>query len=184
MTWQITFPSLWYLQIINVSLDALIVTDKILYRPLSDCYLTKLNEYLLTADWSLITNDSDINADYDYSSKTISSALNLIAPVKSLKCNHKTSEKPWLTSALIVSCRTKSKLYNDALNDPNKLNMYKTYRNKLNKTIRAAKAKYFNDFVIQHKHDSRKIWKIINPAVGELMTNKPHTINMTANELK
>ena len=101
--------------------------DKIiLYCPLSDRCLTKLNEYLLTADRSLIINDSDINADYDYLSKTISSALNLIAPVKSLKCNRKTSEKAWLTSALIVSCCTKSKLYNDALNDPNKLNMYKT----------------------------------------------------------
>ena len=42
------------------------------------------------------------------------------------------------------------------------MDSYKRYKNKLISLICAAKIKYFKDYVIKHKKDSHKIWKVIN----------------------
>ena len=73
--------------------------------------------------------------------------------------------KPWITSTIKNSIKTKNKLYRLKLNSPRNVliaNNYNTYRNKLTHIKEHAKRLYYNKLIQQNMHNSLKIWKTIN----------------------
>ena len=98
--------------------------------------------------------------------------VNKHAPRKlATKKERKLKTKPWLSSSLLCSIKTKRNIHKSICKtyDETKYKNYKTYRNVLNRTIEKAKQKYYNELIIENKSNSGKIWKIVN----ELVNLKP-----------
>ena len=73
--------------------------------------------------------------------------------------NRYTNNKPWLTTALKESIKTKNKLYmNRNRGDDNgeRLIFYKHYRNKLNHILRITQRKYYQDLLTEHQSNIKK----------------------------
>ena len=77
--------------------------------------------------------------------------------------------KPWITPAIIKSIRVKNKLYKQFLKTNSNYyhSKYKFYRNRLNYLTKLSKRKYYSDYFLNNRNDSKKTWKgikeIINP---------------------
>ena len=79
------------------------------------------------------------------------------------------NDKPWLTKGLKTSIKTKHRLYALSLNKPKPENTtkYKTYRNLLQKCLKTAEVRYYNEMFDNHRNSTINLWKqmgrIINP---------------------
>ena len=72
--------------------------------------------------------------------------------------------KPWLTQGLLKSIKLKNKMYKQFLMHTSnyQFDKYKKYRNILNRAIEGAKRNYYNKIVTEEKHNSEKLYQIIN----------------------
>ena len=71
---------------------------------------------------------------------------------------------------LTKSINTKNKLYKRYVQKPSeeRLNKFKTYRNKLNNLIRKSKKEYYNKKFESVKNNLRKTWKTITVSLGAI----------------
>ena len=76
----------------------------------------------------------------------------------------KLKSKPWLTQGLLKSIKLKNKMYKQFLMHPSnyQFEKYKKYCNILNRAIEGAKRNYYNKIVTEEKHNSEKLYQIIN----------------------
>ena len=83
--------------------------------------------------------------------------------------------KPWITSGIIRSIRTRDKLAKLTKQDPTNtglINKYKKYRNFLTHIIRQTKINYYSEKFSINKDDPKRFWKIINEATNCDTENK------------
>ena len=85
----------------------------------------------------------------------------LIITSSSLGC-----KQPWMTSALLNSCRTKNKLYKSFIKHPTEQNKsaFISYRNGFSKLKMAAKKSYYNNLF--SKCSLHKTWNLIESLIG------------------
>ena len=92
-------------------------------------------------------------------------SLNRHAPEKTVVIRHNKRREPWITRGLersIKKCNKKYCMYlKDRLNT-SKENDYKNYRRSLNKIKRKARKDYYQNKHEELKHNSKKLWKLIN----------------------
>ena len=75
----------------------------------------------------------------------------------------KINSKPWITKGILISSKTKNKLYIANLKgSANNVQLYKTYRNRLTHMKEQAKKKYYQGLVFASKHNIKFLWKTIN----------------------
>ena len=75
----------------------------------------------------------------------------------------KLNSKPWITKGILISSKTKNKLYIANLKgSANDVQLYKTYHNKLTHVKEHAKRKYYQGLVLASKHNMKFLWKTIN----------------------
>ena len=93
--------------------------------------------------------------------------------VNTKKC---TLVKPWITKALLKSIRKKNTLYKCFLNNPTpqRENLYKCYKNRLNHTLRLAKRLYYGKNIEEAKSNIKSTWRILN----EVLNNKSKKQNL------
>ena len=74
-----------------------------------------------------------------------------------------------MTSGVLRSIKRKNTLYKHYLTNPCKKNenKYKTYKNKLNHTIKISKKLYYEEQFIKYKHNSKMIWKTLNEILNK-----------------
>jgi len=72
--------------------------------------------------------------------------------------------KPWITSALICSCKKKNMLYRQFLRkrDANSESKYKKYKNLLSSLLRKAEKTYYTELLDANKNNAKETWKTIN----------------------
>ena len=121
---------------------------------------------------SALINDIDLtdsNYAYDIFSNNYLSLFNKYFPYKRLS-RKDCKDKPYITSGLKVSIRTKNKLYHKYLNNPSELNkaIWKRYRNKTNNCIKRAEEKYYRKILRSQKNSSRNLWKTF----GKILNKK------------
>ena len=82
------------------------------YRPLNNnTNLKKLNQMLLTTDWTTL-NQTDVNLAFNEFHNKIESYLNIVAPLKhSIIPEHKIWKEPWITKGLSNSINKCNYLY-------------------------------------------------------------------------
>lgn len=89
--------------------------------------------------------------------------------MKKLKCCLH-PRRPWISQGLLKSIKQKNKLYKRYLSNPSpqKELIYKTYKNKLNHSLRIAKRLYYDKKLNESKSNMRATWCLLN----EVLNNK------------
>lgn len=150
----------------------------------SNSNIEKLKESLSKVNWQSTLDNNDANDDYNKFTKTFTDIYDECIPLK--KCtrnNRKEPRSPWITKCLLNSIRKKNKLYKEYLSCPNENRMqkFKTYRNKLHSLIRKAKRQYFFNKFEHSKNNMRQTWKTINHIIGRGKNKTPQSKFKTDN---
>ena len=97
----------------------------------------------------------------------------------------KTMKKPWITNRILKSIEKKNRIYRKCIRTKNSTkreefhNLFKSYRNFLNKIARLSKANYYKTFSEDNKNKLNKVWEgikeIIN--INKKNTQKIRNIN-------
>jgi trehalose/maltose hydrolase-like predicted phosphorylase len=99
----------------------------------------------------------------------------LFSPLKRVKFNHnKHKLEQWITNGLLISRKTKIKLYKLSVSNPSAYNIlkFKNFRNLYNSTIRAAKKLYFEKTFKKFQSNLKKSWEILYSAVNKKLNSK------------
>eukprot|EP00111_Clytia_hemisphaerica_P014232 TCONS_00041923-protein len=106
--------------------------------------------------------------------KTSQEKIDTHAPIKLTNQKHASAHKPWVTTGLLKSIKTKDFLYKKFLKSKQqalksiKHQNYKTYKNLLVKLLRKSKNNYYKNYFETHKSNLKLVWKAIN----EVTNNK------------
>ena len=92
----------------------------------------------------------------------------------------KKSFSPWLNKNIICSIKTRQKLYKKAIKTSKLIDWtnFRSYRNKLNRTIKLEKQNYYKSEIIKSKSNIKRTWKTMNKII-----NLKQNTN-TSNEIK
>lgn len=148
-------------------------------RTLNDKNMPNIYNDLLHQSWTDLLRGS-VDSAYNYLNEVLVNILNKHAPFKSKKTyTPKLKREPWMSKAILKSCKTKNRLYKESLKKPKNhpaTVKYAVYKQCLNKLKRhAKKIFYFND-LLKHKNDCRKTWRTINQLIGKT-NNKQNLID-------
>ena len=95
--------------------------------------------------------------------------------------------KPWITKAILKSIKQKNKLYKNLcktnFNNPNKVQQYKKYRNRLTKIKTLSKKVYYENMLKSSDKNTSKIWRIINDITNRKKQENqfPHRLDINEN---
>ena len=148
----------------------------------------KLESDLNNINWTdLVENENNIEKCFENIIEQTDQLLNKHAPLT--KISHRKAKhvffKPWIDNKLIAEIRQKNKLFKKQKKLNNEINKtaYKTQKNKVTNLTRHKKQKYFSEYFIKYKQDTRKMWDGINLALEQTRKKKslPNTIYDTEN---
>ena len=112
-----------------------------------------------------ITESRSPHDQFEEFVKLFTDIVNFRAPQRrATRVEKKLKSKPWLTQGLLKSIKLKNKMYTQFLMHPSnyQFDKYKKYRNVLNRAIKGAKRNYYNKIVTEEKHNSEKLYQIMN----------------------
>ena len=140
------------------------------YTPQSTrCFLDALQNI----DWHTFTvehcNTDDVDYSYNKFHELYSTAYKKSFPLESKKVySRRNPRQEWISSGLIKSCNTKSKLYKKCKVKPTPENIakYKIYRNKLKHLIRVAEEKFYTDKIKRCSGNLKQIWTVLGTLVN------------------
>ena len=131
--------------------------------------IANLKERLSGVKWQEILDNNNVDDDYNKFLETFNTVYNECVPLN--KCtNNKRKEpiSPWITKGLLKSINKKNQLYKQYIHSPTQINLqiFKTYKNKLNMLIRKAKRKYYFLKFERNKYNMKQTWNTINKITG------------------
>jgi hypothetical protein len=114
-------------------------------------------------DWSVVEDFNDPRIAYT----TFHTKFKEIYFKKS-KIKRGGIHKPWLSKGLLKSIKRKNVLYRQYVSNPtyNRECFYKSYRNRLNHSLRLAKRLYYNEARDKSKSNLKRTWKILNEVIN------------------
>ena len=121
-------------------------------------------------NWEQIYQDEDD----DFYTNFVTIVLRIYNPCFPLV---RVSRKRWLTKGLKTSIKTKHRLYALSLNKPKPENTtkYKTYRNLVQKCLKTAEVRYYNEMFDNHRNSTINLWEqtgcIINPKITKTIVS-------------
>ena len=155
--------------LIFLDLNPLLSSESNIYltRNVCDNNMEQFKVLLEKIDWSSVLdlcNKYETTAAYDLFIHFFKLAYDKAFPILP-KTNHKrdSPKQPWMTTGLIKSCKTKSKLYLKFIKNPTAPNKLKfvTYRNKFKSLRIKAEKNYYASEFLRGKNDLKYTWKVI-----------------------
>lgn len=146
-------------------------------RQLKDKNINDFKNALSLIHWDAMTldNDNDPNKSYTNFINKTTELLDIHCPLKSIQISHrKTPLKPWVTTGILKSIRTKDKLFKKYITKPNLDNKikYTKYRNILNNLLRASKKSHITSEIEAHKCNMKDTWRTLNNLLGRKKQTK------------
>jgi hypothetical protein len=139
----------------------------------------KLYHDLSNETWKEITS-TNVNKKVETFQNIIIKHINNNTMIYSKTTNKNTTKlKPWINDKIINSINERNNLYKKLKANPDNQELklrYTLFRNFVNKMIRNAKAKYYNEKIEQHLNNPQKLWNIINEILHRSPKNKKNTI--------
>ena len=126
-------------------------------------------------DWQIVTEIREPQNAYTQFHNVISKTYDKCFSYKRYKSGY-AIKKPWITTAIRESIKTKHKLYinkNKGSNPALQWQNYKTYRNKLNHLIRKAERNYYQDILLESKSNLKKSWQILKGIINKRKYRPP-----------
>ena len=139
-------------------------------RYLSDRNIIKFKESLRTIDFSYISSLQCPNTAYIEFMNIYQTEFGKAFPLVTARKKDKfTKREPWLTKGLLTSSRNKYRLFKNKLSKPtdNNIIKYKNYNRIYNRLMRTAKTQYYSQLIEENKFNMKKMWQILNKAIGK-----------------
>jgi hypothetical protein len=149
-------------------------------RKISDTNKKCFIDSLSNCSWEDVMNNSDPNEAFSLFHDTIMTIYNKCFPIRKIKIGYKT-KLVWLSEDLKKMIKVKNKLFFKFKKYPSieNENLYKHYRNRLNKLLKNAEREYYNNLLIENKINTKKKWSIIKEVINKKSTSKhPQTFNI------
>ena len=120
-------------------------------------------------NWSEVRESSDPSSAYDIFLRKYTDIYNNCFPLKKVKIKNNGLTKPWISKALLKSIKKKNILYRRFLSNPTSTReiSYKSYKNKLSSTLRAAKRNYFEKKFEECKSNKKSTWRLLNEVINK-----------------
>ena len=125
---------------------------------------TNLNNLLKTTSFENIINQSNPSEAFQNFFDICHSATDISFPVITVRPKStKFSHSPWMTPGLLISSKTKQKLFNKKLNSPTQVNVskFKYYNNIYNMCRHRSQQLYYSKRFTDCKDDLKTTWKLI-----------------------
>ena len=137
-----------HLPIFSISLDHVRThqrQESLFFRDKSEQNISSFLEELDCIDWSNLHGYNDPKICYSKFLERYTKTYEKHFPLKKLK-RHLHPRRPWISQGLLKSMKHKNKLYKRYLPNPSpqKELIYKTYKNKLNHSLRIVKRLYYD----------------------------------------
>ena len=117
---------------------------------------------------------SEVNSTYNIFSSNYLNLFNKYFPyVRQSRTSFK--DKPYITSGIKASIKTRNRLYQKYLNDTsNELNesIWRRFRNKTRTIITRAEEKYYNNLLKGHQNNSHQLWNTFGKILNKNKQNK------------
>ena len=142
-------------------------------RKIKSQNIAALNIELNETKWEEVLTSNSAEDSYNNFITKFSDLYNKHLPVTNKKINKRQEAKPWITSGIIKSIKTRNKLYKKFLNHPNDANKnkYISFRNKLTHLIRISCKKYYLNKFNSYKNNIKRTWQTINNILGKNNTS-------------
>ncbi len=133
----------------------------------------RLNELILTTDWSFISNDIPIDTACEQFHSKLLELLHTCIPNNLVTV--RTNDKPWYNSDIRRTSRQRDRQKKIAIHSktPYDWNKYKHLRNTVNNMKKYAKSVFFNNLELHvadiKNNNPREYWKIIKNASKKIM---------------
>ena len=138
---------------------------------------------LRARDWSDLLACNDLEIAYTFFSNIITELFDTCFPLRTVKHGYKTI-KPWLTESLKKSIRRNNKLYHWKQKFKNEEHgqLYKQYRNTLNKLLNLTEQQHFDNLLKEDKNNFKSSWRIIKDIISKINPRRhaPDFMLMTA----
>jgi hypothetical protein len=124
-------------------------------------------------DWNDIIQTPCANDSYNKFINIFTKLYDKHFPKITKKINKRQQSKPWITSGIIKSIKTRNTLYKTFLKHPNDTNKtkYIKYRNKLTQLIKISNKNYYTNKFNLYKSNIKYTWNTINSVLGK--SSKP-----------
>ena len=140
-------------------------------RKLNDRAIGKIYNDLGNIDWYVQLENSNANDSMTKFHDILLAKIDEHAPVRQLKSSGKYQSAPWITNGIKNSMRHCKILYKKSIEyncTETDVDMYKSFRKKLNKVKRYSRTLYYKEKCLAYKNNSSKLWKLINGTIGKL----------------
>ena len=146
------------------------------YKNFSD---DAFKDELRELDWSLVTENSEVNLGFNTFVRLVNRILDKHAPIKVIeKKENKITSKPWITRGIKTSMKIRDKFYKQMIKTKSKQqklsrhNSYKKYRNKIAQLLRISKQTYYQNCFDKNKKNSKRIWQGIHKIISSRKSKK------------
>lgn len=154
------------------------------YRIYSNANTSNFVQLLNNTNFQAVLNEPTSQLAYNIFIDKVQAAHEIAFPLKhSIKKRKHHKYSPWITPAIVNSCKTKNRLLNKKRLHPNEYNSskYKQYASLLNKIIRIAKKNYLESKLNEYKGDMKETWRILRLALGIHHSKRMNPTSITIN---
>jgi len=140
------------------------------YRKFNDNTYANICNALDNNDWSILYSGT-VNEAYSIFSQKLTNYIDLYAPLKTKKVlNRHFKREPWLTKGILISIKTKAKMFRKCkgkTKDNPVYQKYFAYNKLLNKIKRKSKSLYISSLFKDSLKNIKKTWQNINLLLGK-----------------
>lgn len=150
------------------------IHKKITRKKFSETNITKFRSELNKINWTSVYESQCPNTKYEQFETRFLKCFNECFPDRTIKVKRKFVNHSWITSGIRTSSKNLKCLYylNRHFKTPFTMSLYKMYKNRYEKVLKAAKKQEINRSIKDSDNKTKKIWQIINQH-----TNKSSKIN-------
>ena len=142
-------------------------TFKVKFRLFTEESKQLFKRELINVTWEeLITEDKDVNENFDTFIGIFDRLYNKFFPVKVKNISCKRMSNPWITTGLLNSIRHKNFLYKQFKLGLISQVQYNSYRNRTTALIKLTKRNYYLKVFSNFKNSTRKLWQAANTLTG------------------
>ena len=137
-------------------------------RIYSNQNIQTFNDTIQQINWNDVFNSNNAQNSFSIFYDLFVERFEKCFPMTVVRINYH-NRKPWLSTGLKTSIKTKNKLYLKSIKFPSKnnINIYKQYRNKLHSILRKSEREYYSDLLKINKYNLAKSWKIIKDVLNK-----------------
>ena len=122
----------------------------------------KFTRKLALTLWEEILVEDDVDDNFGKFYSYFENMYNECFPVTTKRVPTKSLSKPWLSSGLKISIKTKNKMFKNLKLGLLTEQSYKSYKNRLTNLLKVAKKKYYTHLFTSFKTNTKKLWQAIN----------------------